>query len=138
MTTALVALCAALAAAVALLVWNQRQQETLFDKLTASLLESISRQDDRLVARDARVRELEDALYAKHAAVLELPNINRVDPPAPADAPLPAAVQQFIDGFTEPEARDEFTEDARRILAANPRLASADVIARLAGGVTAG
>jgi hypothetical protein len=68
-----------------------------------------------VVTGEQRIRELEDALYAKHAAVLELPNINR-EIAAPAEEPLPTVVQRFIDGFEDPESREEYEAEARRLL----------------------
>jgi hypothetical protein len=133
----LIALLAASIVTNALLVWNQRQQERISTGHREHLYRELAKAHERTDLRDARIRELEDALYAKHAAVLELPNLNR-EPPAPVEQPLPASVQQFIDGFTEPEVRDEFAEEARHLMVRSPNLSSTDIIARLAGGVTAG
>jgi hypothetical protein len=50
----------------------------------------------------------------------------------PGETPLSASVQQFIEGFAEPEVRNEFTEEARRLAARG--MSSSDVITRLGGG----
>ena len=80
--------------------------------------------------REARIRELEAARAANHAAGLELPNINR-EPPAPAERPLPTDVVRFLDGFADPDARAEYAAEARLMLEHEPQLLPDAVIARL-------
>jgi hypothetical protein len=120
-----------LAPVIVLLVWVQRSQERTYNDHRVYLYGLIASMTDQAKVRESRIRELEDALYAKHAAVLELPNLNR-EPPAPDVAPLPAEVQAFVDGFAEPEARDEFTEEARRLMATTT-LTPRGVVATLTG-----
>ena len=53
------------------------------------------------------------------------------EPPPPAEPELPDAVQRFLDGFTEPEVRDEFAAEARAMIARDPDQTGERILARL-------